>query len=297
MPKTETLMQAKSPSNPKADIATIAGVFQIITGSLLFIGFGIGALLSKILSVFAGIPASVPLILFLISITGGVLFCWRGIGNIIIVSRFRKISGILGKDNNIQLSVLEQKLGWNRDMLSKTLRRQMAGGFWKDAHLDTASGVFMMGYNPEYLQSTASGNKAVDEIIKTANDFIHEMVTINLTISDPALKANIEKLIDIARQIFTFVQKNPEKTRQIRQFSNYYLPMTVNLLKNYQELQGASIKGENIQESIQKISDSMATIETVFRNQLNDLYEDKALDISVDIEVLQNMSSDQNSAR
>ena len=197
---------------------------------------------------------------------------------------------------DIQLSALSKMLNWTPNKLVSTLRRQITRGFWTNAYLDTVNGVFMLGYTPLSFEAD-SGDKAVDEVFQKANATIHEMITLNLGVSDPALKATVERLIDIAGQIYAFVKKNPEKTRQIRQFSNYYLPNTVSLLKNYQELQGESIKSANIQESLQKVADSMTIIETAFKKQLDDLYQDKALDISVDIEVFQNMVKEQHSLK
>ena len=292
----KTELMAKPTPNPKVENTVLAGILQIIGGSFIFILFGIGALVSKILSIFAGSSGMLPLVLFLISTAGCVLFLGKGIGNLSIANGFRKISNLMGKDTDIQLSVLEKKLGWDQARVLNTLRRQISRGFWKDAYIDTSNGIFMLGYSPNYLPAN-SGNREEDELFKTANGFIHEMTAISISISDPALKAKIEQLIDVARQIYAFVKKSPEKLRQIRQFSNYYLPMTVKLLRNYLELQSEAIKGENILEAMQKIKDSMTNIETTFRNQLNDLFEDKALDISVDIEVLQAMTNEKASGR
>ena len=292
MPKTPIT----KPPATKADVAVTAGVIQIISGGLLFILFGIGALISKLWSLFVETSGTLSLALFLIGTVSSVFFLWKGIGNLRIAHRFQKISRIMGENTNIHLSALEKMLNWSRKDLVKTLRRQMARGFWTNAYLDTVNDVFILGYTASSFDAD-SGDKAVDEFFKKANDFIHQMVTMNLCVSDPVLKAKVEQLTDIAQQIFAFVKKNPEKTRQIRQFSNYYLPNTVSLLKNYQELQGETIKSENIRESLEKVAGSMTIIETAFKKQLDDLYEDKALDISVDIEVLQNMVSEQKSIK
>jgi len=275
----------------KSNKSTIAGFFQILVGCILFVFFGIGAAVSRFWYYFADASGALPLVLFLIGTAGGVFFFWKGINKINLAHRFRKISRIMGEDTAIQLSVLEKKLNWKRNQAVKALQRQIAQGFWTDAYLDTDSGVFMIGYDPPVLL-TDSGNQAVDELLNTANGFIHEMVAINHTVSDPGLKARIVHLTDIAGQIYTFIKKNPGKIHLVRQFSNYYLPVTVDLLKNYQELQGQAIKGENIRESMLMIADGMGTVETAFKKQLNDLYQDKSLDISVDVEVLQKMIND-----
>lgn len=278
----------------KTERAVITGVLQALAGCLLFGLFGIGALLSKVWSIFAGSQGALSLILFLIGTAGGVILILKGTESFKLASGFRKISRIMGDDASIQLFVLEKRLGWNRNKLIKSLRRQIAGGFWRGAYLDVSNGVFILGYSPPGV-FTNSGIQAVDELLTTANGFIHDMAAIRITIEDQALKTRIGHLIDAATQIYTFVKKEPGKIRQVRQFSNYYLPVTAGLLKNYQELAAEPIKGENILESMQKIAGAMATVETAFRSQLNDLYQDKNLDIAVDVEVLQNMINEQES--
>ena len=287
--RTVAVMKNRS---TKTERTVIAGVLQTLAGCILFCLFGVGALVSKIWSVFAGTQGTSSLVLFLIGTAGGLFLIWKGVENFRLASGFRKISRIMGESKSVQLSALEKKLEWNRSKLLKTLRRQMAKGFWQDAHLDAASGVFMLEYIPPCV-FTDSGIQAVDELLNTANGFIHEMATASISMEDTALKAQVEHLIGIATQIYAFVKKDPGKTRQVRQFSNYYLPITAGLLKNYQELSAETVKGENIRESMRKIADAMATVETAFENHLNDLYQDKNLDISVDVEVLQNMINEQ----
>ena len=283
-------------STTKSNRTTIIGIIQILSGCALFFFFGMGALITKVWSFFVSGSGGMSLPLLLIGTIGGVFFLWRGIKNLNLASQFRKICRIIDKNDYIQLSTLEQRLSMNRSQLLSVLRSQLSKGFWPNAYLDIDNGAFMLNSTSPYLLLD-SGNQETDELLKTANGFIHEMITCNLTISDSALKTQVERLSDIAKQIYGFIKKNPGKLRQVRQFTNYYLPTTVNLLKNYQDLQNQAIKGANIQESMQKIAGIMTTIETAFQKQLDDLYRDKTLDISVDIEVLQNMINNQDAIK
>ena len=70
---------------------------------------------------------------------------------------------------------------------------------------------------------------------------------------------------------------------------NYYLPTTVKLLKDYNEFRRQEAKGANITSAMQKIEGVLDTIINAFKKLLDDLFMDKALDVSVDIEVLEKM--------
>lgn len=293
MPLTSSI---EIPPAQNADKTHTAGILQIAAGVILAFLLGTGSLISKVWSLIAKSSGNFALVLLLSGAAIGVIFLWRGIANLKMAGRFRKIALIMGSEKNIQLSDLEQKLGWEKKELVRILRRQIARGFWVNPYLDTKNGVFMLEYTPSSF-TAGSGSSATAEIFKTANSMLHEMTATVTGISDPVLKEQAQQIIDIATQIYTLVNKSPEKIRQIRQFSNYYLPMTAGLLKNYQELQGEVIKSENIRQAMQKIADTMPTIENVCKKQLNDLYQDRALDISVEIEVLQNMTKEHDSCK
>jgi len=254
----------------------------------MFILLGLAALMSRVWSLLMSSPGTLSLALLLIGVAGGAFFLWLGIRNFRVVSYFNKITGIMGESTHIKLSDLEQNLNRDREHITKYLRLQIARGLWKDAYLDTEGGAFILGYSPPNLLDD-TGDQTVDELLRTVNVFLHEMKTISASTIDTDMKAQGEHLIDIAEKIYAYVKENPAKIRQVRQFSNYYLPTTAGLLKNYRELEALTVKGDNITESMQKITGIMANIEKTFEKQFDDLYYDKSLDIYVDIEVMQKM--------
>jgi len=275
-------------TNKKADKTTAVSVIQMLAGVFLIILFGVFALLGLVWSLITDVTSPLPTLLFLLNVVIGVFFIWKGYGNYKLASRFRRISRAMGDSTDMELSALSQKLGWSRDKLLKTLRQQRTHDFWPDSYLDVDNGIFILGYSPTYLK-TDSGNKALDELLKTANMHIHEMATVSRSIDDADLKSQTETLTDIAKQIYSYVEKNPDKSGQVRQLSSYFLPTTVNLLGDYLELQNQTVKSENMIGSMEKIKGMMNSIEAAFNKQLNDLYSGKAMDVSVEVEVMQNM--------
>jgi 5-bromo-4-chloroindolyl phosphate hydrolysis protein len=89
--------------------------------------------------------------------------------------------------------------------------------------------------------------------------------------------------------LFEYVSKNPDKLPRIRRFMNYYLPTLEKLMNTYLELSAEKIKGENIQKTLTGIEGILDTIKPAIERQLDNLYEDQAIDISSDITVLENM--------
>ena len=275
-------------TNKKADKTTAISVIQMFAGVFLIILFGIFALIGMVRSLIADVSSSLPTLLFLLNVIVGVFFIWKGYLNYKLASRFRRISRAMGDNTDMELSELAQKLGWKHDKLLRALRQQRAHGFWPDSYLDTDNGTFVLGYTPAYLK-TDSGNQVLDELLGAANKNIHEMATVNRSIEDQDLKARAEALIDIAKQIYSYIEKYPDKSSQVRQLSSYFLPTTANLLKDYLELQNQPVKSESMLTSMEKIKDMMGRIEAAFNKELNDLYSGKAMDVAVEIEVMDNM--------
>ena len=128
-----------------------------------------------------------------------------------------------------------------------------------------------------------------DIVLGEGLGYLKELEALDSTINDEKLDKPVRELYDISSQILGIVQKSPEKTKQIKQFIRYYLPTTIKLLNNYYELNSQPVKGDNINESIKKIEGIMDGLLLTFRNQLDDLYRDKSIDISADVSVMENM--------
>lgn len=139
---------------------------------------------------------------------------------------------------------------------------------------------------PEVIDT---GDESADEMLKIGVSYLAQFDELYESIRDDKMAQSVQEIRDISRQIFDFIHEHPEKARRIRQFINYYLPTTIRLLKNYEELDRQAVKGDNIKESMQKIEGVMQRILFTFHEQLDDLYRDKNIDISADITVMENM--------
>jgi len=121
------------------------------------------------------------------------------------------------------------------------------------------------------------------------DDYIRRLVELSGKIDDEKIWGQINHLIKCSRQIFDFVSANPNQRRKINTFMDYYYPTALKFLENYAELSSRSVKGENINSLLEKISASLISIETAFEHQVDSLYYDKVLDIKTDIAVLENI--------
>ena len=140
---------------------------------------------------------------------------------------------------------------------------------------------------PKKEEST--GNPELDKMIKDGNLAISEMKRLNTSIKDEKISADIDRLEDLSAKIFAQVKSDPSKLPQIRKFMDYYLPTSLKLLQTYAELDSQGVEGENITESKHRIEQTMDTLVHAFETQLDQLFAADAMDISADIDVMQNM--------
>ena len=129
----------------------------------------------------------------------------------------------------------------------------------------------------------------VAALMKERDRAISEMRRLNDNIPDPRLSQQIDHLEEVTGKIVDQVVSQPKKLPQIRRFMDYYLPTSLKLLQAYAELDSQGVEGENITESKRRIEQTMDTLVHAFETQLDQLFAADAMDISADIDVMQNM--------
>ncbi len=144
-------------------------------------------------------------------------------------------------------------------------------------------------YVPVPQEPVQTGNSEVDRIIAEGKEYLAQLRRADLDIPDAKISAQIVRMEDISSKIFAFIAENPNRAPEIRRFMNYYLPTTLKLLKSYHRLDSQGIRGENITATMRNIEKMMDTIVLAFEKQLDNLFQDEAMDISTDITVLEGM--------
>ena len=95
---------------------------------------------------------------------------------------------------------------------------------------------------------------------------------------------------ELSRQL----EQKPDKARTVDRFARYYLPEVVKIMSAYAQMEKGGITGENAAQILSEVRRNAGTMATAFENQLDALYSAEAMDISTDIEVLENIMRGQN---
>ncbi len=134
-----------------------------------------------------------------------------------------------------------------------------------------------------------SGDEHADELIRKGAEALKQIRASNDAIQDKELSEKIYAVEEKCVSIFRTVAEKPAKAGQIRKFMNYYLPTTQKMLASYQTMQDRGISPEALAEHRQTLSRGLDMVNTACQKQLDNLFKETQLDISTDIDVLEQM--------
>ena len=233
----------------------------------------------------------------LMSLTGGI-GCLFGGWHIRTSRRMRrKIDKIVGDAKYMYIQDIADALPCSYDKCCKHLENCIDEGlFGPDAYLDMRRKCLVVSERPPE-PTPAPAPKPEKQPEKQTDmperdqyqKILDELRRVNDAIPDEEMSDKISRLEAVSAKIFEQARTDPDKLPQMRKFMDYYLPTSLKLLNTYAELDNQGVEGENISESKRRIELTMDTLVKAFENQLDRLFASDALDVSTDIDVMQNM--------
>lgn len=234
---------------------------------------------------------SIPVLMML---TGGV-GCLFGAHTIRTGRRMRKkIDNIVGDAKNMPIADIAGAIPCSYDKCCKYLENCIDDGvFGPDAYLDMRRRYLVVeGKAPEPEPKKKRKSKAKETPEEEKDQYqkmLDELRAVNDAIPDEEMSDKIDRLEAVSAKIFEQAKSDPDKLPRMRKFMDYYLPTSLKLLQTYAELDAQGVEGENISESKKRIEQTMDTLVHAFETQLDQLFQDDALDVSADIDVMENM--------
>ncbi|MBC8568650.1 5-bromo-4-chloroindolyl phosphate hydrolysis family protein [Mogibacterium sp. NSJ-24] len=291
-----------------------AGSLAMLIGGVLLAIFSLVPLVTFMLGAVMhidsmGIGSSILFILMILS--GGILIT-KGILGMRLASRFDQHIRSLGGDTYADVKKLSLYCHRTEKDVVKELKKMMRKGWFLQGHFDDGEKCFMVTNEAyeQYLDTMKNAKirkeetrrKAEEEarrnggltpevraIIKKGNEYIESIRKSNDAIPGDQISEKIYRMEMLVRRIFRQTEAHPENAQDLRKLMEYYLPMTVKLLKAYEELDGQPVQGENILKSKNEIEGTLDTLNIAFEKLLDSLFQDTAWDVSSDISVLQTM--------
>ena len=288
-------------------LKTVGGGIMTLTGVSGLLGSGITAALINGL----GGAMSVLSVFSAALLGGGVWLLTSGIRSIGRVGRFEKYLKALGSKTHCELNQLARMVGKSPKFVRKELKGMIEDGMFLEGHLDEEETSLITSDDSyvHYLevrqkqavqrqqevvetkkqQDAAEEQKRdarVQEVLDRGNAFIRDIRACNDAIPGQEISDKISRMETLVRKIFDRVEEHPEVVPELKKLMDYYLPMTVKLLKAYADMDAQPVQGENIQNSKREIEATLDTLNTAFEKLLDSIFKTTALDVSSDISVL-----------
>ena len=146
---------------------------------------------------------------------------------------------------------------------------------------------------PKTEPQPSTGNPELDAVIRDGRSSVSKIQQLNDDIPDFKISAKLKQIEILTASIIDQVERKPEKLKEVRQFMNYYLPTTIKLLEQYVQLQNVGLKGENIEAGMRQIEELLDKVIVAFQKQLDSLFERDVVDITADIQVMEQMMAAQ----
>ena len=134
-----------------------------------------------------------------------------------------------------------------------------------------------------------SGDEKIDALLEEGEKAVSTMRGFRDSIPGEKVKQKIDELISITDKIFKKLLIEPGVYKQIKRFSEFFLPTTIKLLSSYDRFGQSGVSGENINSTIERIDAALDTTKDSYAKFYDSLFENQALDIEADIRVLETM--------
>ena len=288
--------------NPKTmkRIKTWGPIFKISIVGHLFALFGF---LMDMFDTYGSIREDLPALVFwvipalIISFYGN--FRIKKLKDQII--RFRKYNREIGNNTVIPTGDLAAITAKPLDFTINDLLNMIEKDYYRQARIVEDGKLFILDsktyklYKEEALRDphekmeeleNQGNNERAEELLLRAKSYVTELTKIERKISSP-MDEKIRELLKIIGKIFELLKENPSTAGDLNKAINYYLPTTLKLSNSYLEMKEKPT--ESVKGSLRDIENTMDIVIDAFMKILDNIYQEKIMDLSSDMSVLKSM--------
>ena len=111
-------------------------------------------------------------------------------------------------------------------------------------------------------------------------------------LSDPQVRRYVKSMATTLDLIADEVEKDPKDRNKVRKLANHYGDMITGLVDKYillETQEGAAAEGGNVTAALAKLREGLASADEALKKVLDDLFSDDAMEVSADINVLEQL--------
>jgi len=154
----------------------------------------------------------------------------------------------------------------------------------------TAYGAGTLLFNDKTKIDISSNISLEDkEALNEAKTLAKKMDAVIYKLEDPVLVENAKKIHETSNKIIEAIEKRPNKLNSVRNFLNYYLPVTLRILERYDEIENQKLNTESAKKFMSSVENMIEKIKDAFEKQLSSIYQEEIIDTDAELKVFESM--------
>ena len=129
----------------------------------------------------------------------------------------------------------------------------------------------------------------LDKKIDIARNDSKAIYDMRKKIDDSDIVKYISEICDNANKIINTIEKDNKKIRNINNFFDYYLPVTLSIIKRYDEIENQDLSSKEMKEFTKNTKEMLKTANEAFSKILDSLYQNDIINIDADMKVFNSM--------
>ncbi|MDU1582462.1 MAG: 5-bromo-4-chloroindolyl phosphate hydrolysis family protein [Peptoniphilus harei] len=217
------------------------------------------------------------------------------------IIRFRKYNREIGNNTVIPTADLAAITAKPIDFTINDLLNMIEKDYYRQARIVENGELFILDsntyklYKEEMLRDPKEryeeleekeNNALVEDYLSKAKKDVTTLTEMLPKLKEP-MKAKISEFLQIVGKIFELLKENPNTAKDLDKVINFYLPTTVKLMDNYIQL--SEKPTDSVKSSLKSMEQTMDLVNDGFMKMLDNIYQEKIMDLSSDMSVLKSM--------
>ena len=217
------------------------------------------------------------------------------------IIRFRKYNREIGNNTVIPTADLAAITAKPIDFTINDLLNMIEKDYYRQARIVENGELFILDsntyklYKEEMLRDPKEryeeleekeNNALVEDYLSKAKRDVTTLTEMIPKLREP-MKAKISEFLQIVGKIFELLKENPNTVKDLDKVINFYLPTTVKLMDNYIQL--SEKPTDSVKSSLKSMEQTMDLVNDGFMKMLDNIYQEKIMDLSSDMSVLKSM--------
>ena len=127
------------------------------------------------------------------------------------------------------------------------------------------------------------------EVVANGLELLSQIAAERDAIDEYVMTRRLKDLDELVRKMLQTVVDDPNEVSRLRKFMGYYLPTTLKLLQSYRTMKSRGVSYSEMTATRENLIHALDMILQAAQKQLDAMYKDDMLDMSADVDVLEQM--------